>query len=408
MSESFGKTPTKRESGSDYHSPRSPSGAEMWMNCPGSIAMNEGRPEDETTYSLEGNFLHDIAADCLRFGFDAYDFLGRTQTLRGHKFTFEEEFAEKMQPGLDLFRSYPGRMYVEKRVSISKWSPGDSGTLDTGIAGKKLIVIGDWKWGEGEPVHAEENKQMMGYALGFWNDIARHITDAKEFLLIIEQPRIPHGGGTWRVDLKRLLRFGEQMKKAAAATRKPNAPRIPSAKACRWCKGFNDCPEAAEMMLKVMGQRFKNLDEARDLGVPLRPSAPEKMTPERKAQVYLHAPMIRRWLEKITSEAVSNATTGNPPPGLKAVHGRRGARYWKDPKKAEKRLARFMGEKRFNKKVKSPSQVEKELPSEQWAALGKLIDQKPGSPILVPVSDPRKPIRTVKDRFKNLDVEQRN
>ena len=106
--------------------------------------------------------------------------------------------ADALQPGIDQILEYSGKMFVEERLDLGRWMPGQFGTLDCGIAGEELIVISDLKYGSGVPVQAVKNTQQMIYALGFWDQFARHITDAKQFLIIIDQPRNAGGGGEWQ------------------------------------------------------------------------------------------------------------------------------------------------------------------------------------------------------------------
>lgn len=365
--------------------------------------MNEGLPDEDSIWSLEGTFLHDISALCLQFGFDAYDLVGAKRELKDVEFEMTEEFADLMQPGLDRFREFGGEMFVEKRVPMDKWSNGDFGTLDVGIITKKYIVVGDWKWGEGEPVEVVRNKQLLTYGLCFWYYIARHKTKAKRFIFIIEQPRVAGGGGTWECDLDELLEFAEELEAAAAATRKKNAPRIPSAKACRWCKAVSICKEYAEFMHELMGRKFEDLDKAEKFGLPLDPRKPTWFTPERRATILMSAPMIRRWLDALHADALADAEAGRPLGHMKAVDGRNGPRHWKDKEAAEKRLTKFLREQAYDKKLKSPTQVEKDLAPDQWSQMQKFIGQNKGKPVLVPLDDPRPAITPVKDKFENLD-----
>lgn len=384
------------------HSPRSPSGADRWMTCPGSVRLCNGLPDTETSYSAEGTFLHMVSAECLQLGLDAYAFIGTKAKVGQWEFELTEELADDMQPVLDRIREYPGRMFIEKRVSLSPWAKDDYGTLDCGIVSKKVIRIIDQKWGEGEIVEVVRNRQLMLYALGFWRHIARHLTDAHRFVLTIEQPRVAGGGASWEVSLDELLEFGEEVKKAVRRTKDPDAPLVPSKEACRWCKAFNSCPAAANKNLELLGLSFEDLDEAAEFGTPLR--LKDWKTPERRAVVIDYAPVIRRWLDALHNDALEDYLAGRPVGPLKAVNGRKGPRKFKDEKAAERALVKFLGANAFNKKLKTPSQVEKELTKDQFSRLEKFIGQSDGKPALVPLSDSRPAIKPTSKKFKNLDT----
>ena len=130
------------------------------------------------------------------------------------------ELADLMQPGIDRLREFPGLMTVERQVGLDPWLPGQFGTLDVGIINdaKREAVIWDWKWGAGVPVSPVKNPQLMLYALGFWNDFILPGLEY-DFRLIIEQPRIPGGGGEWVLSHDELMLFGAKVHEAGQAYR---------------------------------------------------------------------------------------------------------------------------------------------------------------------------------------------
>lgn len=385
------------------HSPRGPSAAEMFFACPGSIRMNEGRPNEDTIYSAEGTFLHLIAAECLQFGLEPEDYIGTAAKIGTFRFEFTAAHAKMMQPGLDRIRELGGTVYVELRVSLERWSEGDFGTLDVGVITPKRIYIIDWKFGEGEPVDPVENKQMMAYGVAFWYEIARHLTDAEDVTLIIEQPRAPGGGGEWHTTVDELWEFGKEYRRRCAATREPDAPLVAGEKQCRWCRAFNDCPAAAKFMAKLMGTKFKDLDAARELDIEPPVVKPKFLTPERRSYIVRHAPMLSRWLEVLRADTLSDALAGRPTPELKAVNGRKGHRHWTDKDRVEKFLVRRLDDKAFTKELKSPAQVEEILPAEDFKKLKKFIDQSEGKPTLVSLDDAREAITPNVVKFENLN-----
>src|SRR5580692_65183 len=61
------------------HSDRGASGAERWLNCPGSsalIAAFEMPETDEPSYRREGTAMHEAAADCLARDADTWEIVG--------------------------------------------------------------------------------------------------------------------------------------------------------------------------------------------------------------------------------------------------------------------------------------------------------------------------------------------
>ena len=91
---------------------------------------------------------------------------------------------------------------VEKRVDFSKYVPEGFGTADCiMIQGNTLFVI-DFKYGKGVPVSAEENPQMMLYALGAY-EACKILYPITKIHLGIVQPRLPDGISNWECSLRR-------------------------------------------------------------------------------------------------------------------------------------------------------------------------------------------------------------
>lgn len=370
--------------------------------------MCTGLPDIETQWSATGTVLHDLAAMCLQFDLDPYSFVGQTFRHNKWEVKIERADARKMLEGIDRILDFGGQVYVEKRVSFERWSEGDFGTLDIGVITKKEIIIADWKWGAGETVEVERNKQLMIYALAFWWNIARHKTKATRFRLIIMQPNVEGGGGEWTVDLDDLLEFGEEVKRRSAATRKPDARIKPGKKQCRWCKAaqHNTCEAYTQFNWELLGLDMDDLDEAAELDV--EPTPPKRaLTPKQRSFIVQHADMFKRWLESLRIETLKDALAGDPTPGLKAVHGRKGPRQWDEDKKerVEAYLTKILGEDAFTKTLRSPTQAEEFLTSDQFAKVQPFITQSDGNPALVPVSDRREAITPNAIEFEDLDIE---
>lgn len=387
------------------HARLSPSSAHRWLLCPGSVALCESIPDEPSIYSAEGTIAHEIREQCLRLGLEPEDFVGSRMSADGFTFDITEEWAKHLQPGIDRVRDLGGELHIEHRVTLDRWMPDQFGTLDAGIVKKNIIAINDLKFGAGVPVEAEDNEQLKIYALGFWDNIARHRTDAEDVLIIIDQPRAQGGGGEWRTTIKDLLAFGKRVKKAAAATYEEDAPLVPGLEQCLFCPAskHGTCPAYTQFNLEMTGMSFADLDaaESMDINPPL--VKPQALTPKRRSFIVRHAPMFRKWLDTMHSDTLTDALAGLPTPGLKAVNGRKGPRQWKDAEKADARLERILGEDRFDKKLKSPAQVETVLDAAEWKRMQKFVVQSEGKPTLVPDDDKREAIRPAASKFRNLD-----
>lgn len=360
---------------------------------------------------------HEVAALCLELGLEPSDFIYKELTADGFTFTFDEKHADGMQPRLDWLREQPGELHVETQVDLGFWLPDDFGNCDVGWVFGDTLTIQDWKFGEGIPVSPVRHGQSMLYALGFLNTFVKpeDRTKIKRIRLIIEQPHCAGGGGEWECTLDELLAFGEEARVAGIRCDDPNAPFVASEKGCFWCalnpkNGGGGCAELERFNLDLIDSKFEDLDEADALGAPPMMPNLSKMTPDRRVFVWRHAKMLTSWLESIHVGLLDDAINGLPTPGLKAVTGRMGDRYYTDEKAAEAVLVPILHEEAFTKKLKSPAQAEKELKPtkrkpghpEAWEDLNKVITQDAGKPALVPLDDERPALLTVDQKFEDV------
>lgn len=393
------------------HAKISPSALSRIMNCVGSVNFIEAldEPDSAGVFADQGTILHSFAEDCLLKNLDPFDLVGEQRSYNGNTYEFTEEDAEGIMQGLDVIDDIPGKLLVETRVDLSRWMPGQFGTCDICVIGKKRVTIADWKFGF-NAVSPVENEQLMAYALGMWDNHAQHLIDPEEhgsvkFRLIIFQPRAPGGGGEWEIWLDDLLEYGKRLKKLIKQVNDPNAPRCAGA----WCeKGYCPgvkglrCPEYNAFNLSLIVDEFKDLDEEIEDGVPMR--LPKLLTPERRSHILMHKPLLEKWLERLHAAALDDAMKGLPTPGLKAVDGRSPARKWVDKVEAEEVLTLLAPPKKvFSRRIITPTQAEKILSPADYAKLDALIDKGEKKPSLVPVEDARPALRNIKEEFEDDD-----
>lgn len=386
------------------HARLSPSDWSRWSGCPGSIRLTEHIKKPTSIFASEGSAAHLIRAECLELGLDAQDFLGQSLKIDGFEFEVVEDWVRWLQPGIDWTREQKGDLVVEHRVDLSRWMPGQFGTADSIIVAPDCLTVADFKFGAGEVVEAEENGQLLIYALGAWDNIAEKLVpDAApgyRIRLVIDQPRAG-GISVWETTLGYLLEFGEKVRVAAARTYEKGSPLAASAKGCRWCAIRTECGEHARFVLDLFATKFEDLDEADMIGVA--PTLPNEVTPERRSYIIQHASMFSKWLADLSAAALADALAGRPTPGLKAVLGRAGAREWRDPDEAAKALAGLLKpEQVFESKVISPTTAEKRLKTKQWEQVEGLVTRSPAQPTLAAITDKRPAIEPVATKFDEV------
>lgn len=401
------------------HAWNSPSDAEGWMNCAGKLNAEEGLLDESSEAAAEGTMMHIVSDECLSnpLGFEPWDFIGQQFEIDGHKFIFDDDHAEALYPGIEKARERirnGATFYGEHRVDVTEWVGLDKhgrrqkGTMDRGFITHDEIIIEDLKGGRGVAVSPVRNKQEMIYALGFWNDIARHVTKVTKFRLIIDQPRHSGGGGEWVCTLDELLAFGEEVKRAAAATKDPNAPRTAGEKQCMWCKRRDQAPEPGALtgcgtydtyMLQFFDAEFEDLDNPLGLILPNE----SNLSPERRACIVKNSKLIEKWLDRIHGGLLADAMYGRPAGGLKAVQGRKNPDKYRDRDEADAVMKPYIGEKRFTKRLISPTAAAKLIPSEDFETKIKpLVVIGEMKPVLVPEEDER-PALLNAESFDDLD-----
>lgn len=388
-----------------FHSKVSPSSFERVLLCPGSVALCATVPESKPTeFAAEGTVFHRLVGFCLQYGFEPWDFEDTTHTADGFAFVIEDEMVEHMITGLDRLRSQlPDALFIETRVKLDKWLPDQSGTLDVGGYNEEYIHIWDWKYGAGVAVHPFKNPQLMLYALGFWDQIARHKTKARKFRLWIEQPRNPAGGGDWEVDLDYLLQFGKKARRVLDKALSKNAELVAGEKQCMWCPAKGKCPAYDKFSLEVISAKFEDLDGSEP------PDLSSKMTLRRRAYVARYAGMLKDWIDEQHKIVLDAARKGDDTFMVKVVEGRRGRSKWADETTAIASLMNRVetASEIYTAKLISPAQAKKKLGATVFHDLieARVVIEGEPKPILVPIDDPRPALQSVASKFDDLTGE---
>lgn len=233
----------------EHHARLAPSSAHIWVNCPGSVAMQERQPpEVETDESREGTAAHwllartilklDTPADAI-----ADNGVPINQEMR-------DAIAELVTDINDTLKGcQPGDYYqTEQRVfAHTMIHPDCDGTPDNYFVqfSRRTAHIWDFKYGH-RYVDAYRCWQLIAYAAALIE--TAKITDWREwsFTLTIAQPRSfsrEGDGGTlreWFVSGAELAGYIDELRAAAAKASEPDAPCI-TGEHCRDCMAAWDC-----------------------------------------------------------------------------------------------------------------------------------------------------------------------
>lgn len=331
------------------HARLSPSAAERWMTCPGSVVLSEGMPEKSSAFAEEGTKAHELAEQLLRTG----------------KGTGDPEMLDHVMRYADFVFGLGGELHVEQRVIVNDDVYGTADAVVWQSDDKHLHIV-DLKYGAGVAVEVRGNLQLKIYALA---TLLTFGYPATQVTATIVQPRCPHSDGPIRsvtFDVVDLLDFHADLEDAVAVVRDaschsaevllPAGYLRPSEKGCRWCLAAPKCPALKSKAQELAKQVFAK-------GQPYDPKA--------LAETLEFLPILEGWIKNTREFAYDEAERGHAIPNWKLVE-KRAMRKWRDEKRAEEWLMANGGllpDEMYDQKIKSVAQIEKifgkgELPEE--------------------------------------------
>lgn len=372
------------------HAKCQPSAAYRWMSCTAAPGLEATLPDKPSTFAAEGTRAHKAAEWMARqvCGLDALDQMPETDDL-------------EMYEAADVYATFIKETYLkaketcsdvdietEIRLDLTEWIPEGFGTADCLIVADGTMHVIDFKYGKGVAVEAQDNAQMMIYALGAlgWASLLYEINEVK---MHIVQPRI-NNISTAEMRTQDLLRWGEdELKPKARIAAGGTGEFRPSEDACRFCKANGSCKAQADYFVDLF-------EENEDDG---------KLKPADAGEILQRAAGMKDWLARL-EEAVKDAClAGAEIPGWKLVEGRT-RRQYTDEAEIEKRLRskKYKVSDIYEKKLLGISKMEKLLGKKKMGELiGDLIEKPKGSPTLVPESDKRPPWAPEAETLKAFD-----
>lgn len=374
------------------HAYLSASGAPGWARCPGKPAAEAQYPDSTSDAALEGTCAHWVAERCLTEGLDPESFVGTVYSTSEGAWTVDQEIAHYVQEYMDNVRSIAADMdvhMVEQRVSLESITgeAGAQGTADYIAVGDRVIQVHDLKFGKGVRVEAEHNEQFVMYAYGALEvvELLYDVDEDWQVEIYVHQPRLDHLP-EWHLSVWALRDWAQELSIAAEKTKRPDAPRIPGEKQCRFCKHRPHCKELYDYVERTVADELPLVAE--EPGTP-EMDALEAALPRLK--------MIRDWCASVEAQALHLLESGVPVGDWKLVAGR-GSRKWALPDdEVEKKLRnRGLRQKDFMKQqLASPAQIEKMLDKKKWEKLSReLVTKTEGKPTIAPGTDNRPAVNT--------------
>lgn len=386
----------------DKHAILSPSAAHRWLHCTPAPRVEAEFPETTSEYAEEGRLAHSVCELAAKKKFAVMN--NRTYNSRLKKLKADPKWDDEM---LSTAATYVEHLtehamrfehapYValEVQVDITDYAPEAFGTCDCIMIGGDELIITDYKHGKGVPVSAQDNPQMLLYALGalklyrpIYGDMIRRVST------YIDQPRLGSYDGA-SMTVEELLAWGESIKPKAAAAFMGTGEFAPG-EWCRFCRAKAKC--------RARANQNTALEDFKDC-IPLGRSIPMQteydatgfkpsncLTDEEIGALLVRAEGLVAWYNDLKEYALVACLNGKTIPGWKAVEGR-STRAWTDQDAALEALMAGGVEEAiiYDRVPKTLAQLEKVIGKQRFGELvGGMITKSPGKPALAAESDKR-------------------
>lgn len=386
----------------DKHAILSPSAAHRWLHCTPAPRVEAEFPETTSEYAEEGRLAHSVCELAAKKKFTVMN--NRTYNSRLKKLKADPKWDDEM---LSTAATYVEHLtehamrfehapYValEVQVDITDYAPEAFGTCDCVMIGGDELIITDYKHGKGVPVSAQDNPQMLLYALGalklyrpIYGDMIRRVST------YIDQPRLGSYDGA-SMTVEELLAWGESIKPKGAAAFMGTGEFAPG-EWCRFCRAKAKC--------RARANQNTALEDFKDC-IPLGRSIPMQaeydatgfkpsncLTDEEIGALLVRAEGLVAWYNDLKEYALAACLNGKTIPGWKAVEGR-STRAWTDQDAALDALMAGGVEEAiiYDRVPKTLAQLEKVIGKQRFGELvGGMITKSPGKPALAAESDKR-------------------
>ena len=366
------------------------SGSKRWLSCPPSARLEASFEEKETMAAAEGTAAHSLAEYKLKRKLhfyckrpvSEYEDAAMDQHTDDYAAYVIGIIADMENAGADPM------VFIEERLDLSLWVPESFGTADCIVIGDEILLIIDLQYGAGVPVEAENNSQMMLYALGALHKFG-FLYDVRTVAMTIYQPR-RENISTAFVDVEMLLEWAENFVKPKAQMAFAGEGDYLPGEWCMFCRAADRCRARAEANLKVAREEF---------------GLPPMLTDEEVEALLPQLPELVKWAQELLAYATEAAVNhGKQWDGFKVVEGRSVRKYADEEAVAEAAMANGYRDI-YRKSLINLTEMERLMGKKKFQELlGAYIIKPPGKPTLVPLSD-RRPALTINNVKKEFTEE---
>lgn len=341
------------------HSKYSPSASKIWLNCTGQLGLKNELIDKKIipAYSTsaaaeEGTLAHEFAELLLK-GDDV--------------FIADEEMRKYVQEYVDYVNSLLSEKSFyrfEVQVKFDEYATEGFGTVDALVFKDKTAHVIDFKYGKNVFVSAENNTQLLCYALAV-HQMYGSILDIKQYCLHVVQPRMDNIS-TFLVNKEDLLAFGEKVKAASKAIESKQVTFSPNKSTCLFCECKPHCKALLKHSQEITKLSFK------DLTKPSSHVAFEKLTDDDMKNIIKNKSLIESFIKSVYDKVYSLLSEGHEVADLALKESRSMRKYTEN---AEGVLHSLLNDDAFNKKLISVGEAEKRLGKKTFDELGITIKE---------------------------------
>jgi len=370
------------------HALLSASSSERWLSCPPSARLNDNQADATSDYAAEGTDAHMLFEHRLRetLGMETSDPTEHLNWYNEEMNDYAAEYVSFILEQLEVTKQTDSTpiVLIEQRVDFSNWVEFAYGTADCILVSNGLLQIYDLKYGRGIEVSAEDNSQLKCYALGAL-ELFDGLYDIETIRMGIYQPRL-NNISVSEVSKEELYLWANEVLRPAATLAYAGEGEFKSGSWCTFCKVKNTCRSRVEANLELARTEFE---------------LPPLLTDEEIEEILSHLDDLITWASDIKDYALQQALHGKEWRGWKLVEGRSNRRYTNEDAVAD--AVHQTGFDPFEHKVLGVTAMQKLLGKTRFDELLSAYIEKPlGKPTLVPESDKRPVMNTVKNDFMEV------
>jgi len=368
------------------HSILSASSAHRWIECPPSAKLNAAAEDTVSEFALEGTDAHSLCEYKLKtmLGMETADPIENLSFYNEEMEQCADDYAEYISEILEKVKNIckDPVVLIEQRLDFSRYVPDGFGTGDCVIVADDTLYIIDYKHGKGVEVSAENNSQLMCYALGAI-ELFDGIYDIDTVSMAIFQPRRDNIS-TFTMPKSELYDWAENTLAPTAELAAKGEGEFKAGEHCQFCKIKATCRKRAEYNLELAKYDFE---------------MPVNLEDEEIEIILSKADSLISWAGSVKEYALQQAVSGKEWKDWKVVEGRSNRKYIDEKAVAEK--VSEAGYDPYEYSVLGITAMTKLLGKTKFEKLLKGLIEKPqGKPTLVPMSDKRPAMNTAVNDFK--------